>query len=586
MRLRSKGALIALLACLFLPLLGAHAAAANHPFLFSIFEFRPEPNKLERFENPCGLTVDESGNVYVSDYYHGDVDVFTAGGSLLTRLLDVDPIDGPCGLAVTASGRLFVNDFHRQVLGYVPAAFPLASKTAYGGPTTVDAAHSTGVAYDPSSDRVFVNDRNWVAVYDSTGTPVMDGTDPLRIGVGALGNAYGVAVSAYPGTQGYVYVADAADRTVKVFDPTASTSTPIGIIDGRGTPQGGFPTLRDASLAIDHADGHLYVVYNAQGPFYEHPRAAIAEYNPAGEYRGSVASPTPIRFGEPGGIAVDNSAGPTKGRVYVTTGNSEMSTLPPARPEESAVYAFGPGAPGERLEVAFGGAGSGDVSSAPAGISCPGACAAEFDAGATVTLTAEAVQGSGFAGWSGGGCAGTGTCVVTMSAAATVTADFEPSPASTSEAAGTQAALPAAAAPVDLSPPIAATAPPVEHRIANSRPGAVLSSASRAYRGSTAQKNTIRLSVTSKAVTLRRVTIRLRCLDGGVLYDDLEDFEPSPLRRRGRFSDVQFGAGDVVRWRGRVRRGSVRGKIRVKDRLESGVSCDSGFVGFAARPAG
>lgn len=104
------------------------------------------------------------------------------------------------------------------------------------------------------------------------------------------------------------------------------------------------------------------------------------------------------------------------------------------------------------------------------------------------------------------------------------------------------------------------------------------------YRGKTAQKMRIQASVAGQSVTLVRVKVRLRCLDGGVLYDDLSDFQPSPLRSRGRFSDVQYGPGDVVHWRGRVRSRSLRGKIRVRDRLDNGVTCDSGFVGFAARP--
>lgn len=444
MSTRTRVVLMALLGLAAVALLAPAPAAAKHPFLFSIYRFQEKPGLFEYFENPCGLAVDGSGNVYVSDYYHDDVDVFTSGGALLTRLREIDPIDGPCGLAVAASGRLFVNAYHRQVLSYQPAAFPLAAKTAFGAPSAVDLSHPTGVAYDPAGNRVYVNDRTHVSVYDATGAPVMDGSEPLRIGTGALEDAYGVAVSAYPATEGYVYVAEAADDTVKVFDPALSTTVPVMSIEGQGTPQGGFPTLRDAALAIDHSDGHLYVAYNAQGPFYEHPRAGVAEFNPAGEYRGGLASPTPIRFGAPAGIAVDDSGTASQGRVYVTTGNSEMASagVPPEKPEESAVYAFGPGAAGERLEAAVTGAGT--VTSDPSGIACPPACAAEFDAGTQVTLSAEPGPGSAFAGWSGA-CTGSGSCVVTLAAAATVAAEFEPVPAAATSAPAAAPAFAAAA---------------------------------------------------------------------------------------------------------------------------------------------
>ncbi|MGB8541964.1 MAG: hypothetical protein WCD49_10055 [Candidatus Acidiferrales bacterium] len=77
-----------------------------------------------------------------------------------------------------------------------------------------------------------------------------------------------------------------------------------------------------------------------------------------------------------------------------------------------------------KLTVSEMGTGTGTVTSAPAGISCPTTCSANFASGTHVTLTASAATGSTFAGWSGGGCSGTGTCVVTLAAATTVTATF------------------------------------------------------------------------------------------------------------------------------------------------------------------
>jgi hypothetical protein len=74
------------------------------------------------------------------------------------------------------------------------------------------------------------------------------------------------------------------------------------------------------------------------------------------------------------------------------------------------------------------GAGSGTVTSDPAGINCGGTCIAGFSASTVVTLTAAADTGSTFAGWSGAGCSGTDVCVVTMDAVKTVTATFVQGP--------------------------------------------------------------------------------------------------------------------------------------------------------------
>jgi ABC-type phosphate transport system substrate-binding protein len=77
-----------------------------------------------------------------------------------------------------------------------------------------------------------------------------------------------------------------------------------------------------------------------------------------------------------------------------------------------------------QLKVTKSGPGGGVVTSSPAGISCGTTCAANFDHGTEVTLTATADGSSEFKGWSGAGCSGTGTCKVTMTAAKEVNAEF------------------------------------------------------------------------------------------------------------------------------------------------------------------
>lgn len=70
-------------------------------------------------------------------------------------------------------------------------------------------------------------------------------------------------------------------------------------------------------------------------------------------------------------------------------------------------------------------AGTGTVTSSPAGISCPGTCSASFPLNSSVTLTETAGSGNGFTGW-GGACSGTGSCNVSITAAETVSANFTP----------------------------------------------------------------------------------------------------------------------------------------------------------------
>jgi len=68
-------------------------------------------------------------------------------------------------------------------------------------------------------------------------------------------------------------------------------------------------------------------------------------------------------------------------------------------------------------------AGTGTVTSTPAGINCPSTCTATFAQNTQVTLTETPAAGFTFTGW-GGACSGTGACVMTVTAAATITASF------------------------------------------------------------------------------------------------------------------------------------------------------------------
>jgi hypothetical protein len=411
------------------------AAAADHPFLPGHFPFPKEkegfpiPSPLlpehaltgyetprGNFKDTCGLAVDQNGAVYVSDYYHDVIDrfewLFEEG---VTRfgfgglLADADPEGGPCGLALGANA-IYVNDYRRGVWRHGFGESPLE----------IDAGPATGVAVDPGSGRVYVTHKAYVAVYEADGTPVLEGGEPMRIGVGALDDSYGAAVSGFGPTQGYLYVADAADETVKVFDPATSVTVPIETIDGALGPQQGFRDLIDAALAVDPANGNILVSDRLARA--EDPPMVVDEISPNGNFRGQLQHA--IGDGEPAGIALD----PTNHDVYVTTG----------RRGNAGVYAFGPAGLTDALLVTKAGSGEGTVTSAPANISCPSACVAgeaEFDIGSLVVLSADPTAHSAFSGWkvSGqpGACLGTGTCQVQMTGDVEVTAEFAAIPQQT-----------------------------------------------------------------------------------------------------------------------------------------------------------
>jgi DNA-binding beta-propeller fold protein YncE len=289
------------------------------------------------------LAVDVAGHLYVSDYYHHLIDVFAPADppwnlvnaplSYRAQIKKVDPIDGPCGLSVNDAGAVYANNFHRNVEKFTPFAFPELSATTYTPAGAIDSSHPTGVAVDPASGNVYADDRTYVSAYDPSGTPLLDGGgEPLQIGLGSLGDAYGLAVSAFPTTAGRIYVPDAADDTVKVYDPAADPSAPVQVIDGGATPNGHFLSLHDSAVAVDAASGEIYVADTGGPQFSEWPKATIYVFDSTGAYEGRLKFD--VVDGQPPGLAVDNSAAPTQGRVYVTSGNTE----------NAVIYAYPPGA--------------------------------------------------------------------------------------------------------------------------------------------------------------------------------------------------------------------------------------------------
>jgi hypothetical protein len=266
---------------------------------------------------------------------------------------------------------------------------------------------------------------------------VLDGGgEPVRIGFGSLGEGYGVAVSGFlgapgfPATAGLVYVADAADETVKVYDPGGDPAVPVQVIDGAGTPLLRFNHLSDSDLAVDPADGHVYVVDNLT-PGFDEPEAVVHEFSSLGHYRGPV--PPQVAGGRPSGVtdAAPSALAISGGRLYLTSGNYFNDNDEP-RYNESRVLVFGSVAKLETriLEATKTGTGEGTVfSSSPAGLGCGTACEGEFTLETKVVLNAVPAPRSKFIGWTGCDRVLVGQspqCEVTMTAARKVSAEFEP----------------------------------------------------------------------------------------------------------------------------------------------------------------
>jgi hypothetical protein len=308
MRLRSiVGALFCslLLAMPFAAHAEANRALLDEEVLQTNVEASLPPPEGE-IEGACGLAISPAGEIYVSDYYHRRVDVFSTAGVYRESLplpgqnpvIGVNTLDGVCGLAFDSAGNLFANEFHQALLRLRPSE------------ATIGSADTTGIAIDRGTDDLWVNRRTYIARYE---TPVDPGDEPAEtIDLGAGADAYGIAAFA-----GRVYVPDASDQTVEVYEPAVDPVAPVQTIAG-------FNSLVDAAATVDPSNGHLLVIDNLQ-PLFEHPQAAVKEFDSDGTFLGRLPG-APVD-GEPSGLAVD-----ADGELYVTDGNDEGAN----------VFAYGP----------------------------------------------------------------------------------------------------------------------------------------------------------------------------------------------------------------------------------------------------
>ena len=326
-RLAGAGAVLCALAAALALSAPATAAPGDPLYIFSPVPppppAPPVPPPLGYLNGPCGLTVDGSSRFWLSDNYHRAVDVFNANASYesqpLSAASQANPhtrtYDDPCGLDLDSAGNLYLNNYHRNVARF---GAPVSAGT---GTVLAGSEEATGVAVDPADDHAYADLRDHVREYDSAGSLVQD------IGAASLGDGYGIAVSGHSGTEGFLYVPDAASNTVRVYDPATDTDDPIEEIAG---PPGGFTSLVDSSVAVDDASGDIYVTDLIQPVHTEEPRARVQVFDAAGAYEGHLKYDA--IGGAPSGLALDNSGGANQGRVYVTSGNTHRG----------AVYAYAP----------------------------------------------------------------------------------------------------------------------------------------------------------------------------------------------------------------------------------------------------
>jgi IPT/TIG domain/Collagen triple helix repeat (20 copies) len=143
-------------------------------------------------EEPCGVTTDPSGNVYVA-FFGADIKKYDPLKEPAKPLNETDfessleEVGEVCNIAANAEGDVYAAGYQGTggVTKYEASQFGTAGKA--NGTVIDESGTSTTLAVNPVSDNLYVNEQSQVAEYSSAGTPVEV--------FGLLRDSHGIAVN-------------------------------------------------------------------------------------------------------------------------------------------------------------------------------------------------------------------------------------------------------------------------------------------------------------------------------------------------------------------------------------------------------
>lgn len=279
----------------------------------------PDPTETAsgEFKSPCGVAIDNQGNLYVTNLGTLSIDIFRPLGSGFEYLTSIADSNEPCGAAVDSEGNLYVSHptasaAKRKVLMYEPNSYPFVGTPTYATPVVIDPGaefFGYGLAVNPLDQHLLVTHREAIYEYDSAA----GGSDLLRkdIGLNLVSETTGVDICAKTGN---VFVGNnitVPGPGVYVLDP--ATNEVLTIINGSNAvskkPDGGFGGLSTSQISVDQVDCHVYV---------STPDGEVYEFEESGAFVGQFNRNFP-NSGIPG-IAVDNSGGANARNIFVAGG--------------------------------------------------------------------------------------------------------------------------------------------------------------------------------------------------------------------------------------------------------------------------
>ncbi|MFC2019925.1 hypothetical protein ACFLU4_08310 [Chloroflexota bacterium] len=282
-------------------------SAAESPPVF-LTKWGSEGSGDGQFDNPKGVAVDASGNVYVTDSGNHRIQKFDSSGNFITKWGSQGSGDGqfdwPKGVAVDASGNVYVVESGRIQKFDGDGNF-ITKWGSYGsGDGEFDELY--GVAIDASGN-VYVPDLFRIQKFDGDGNFITK-WGSYGSGDGELDKLTGVAIDA----SGNVYVVDNGNHRIQKFDSVGNFITKWG---SQGSGDGQFS--RPYGVGVD-TSGNVYVTDLIDN--------RIQKFDSDGNYLTKWGSPGALdgEFNLPTGVAVDASR-----NVCVADRNNRIQVFKP-----------------------------------------------------------------------------------------------------------------------------------------------------------------------------------------------------------------------------------------------------------------
>ena len=313
--------------------------------------------------NPQGVVVDGSGNLYVSDGANNRVLFYPAGSTTASRVYGQNgsftsnfsgagatSLNNPQGLALDSSGGLYVADEDNSRVLFYPAGSTTATRV-YGQPDFTSGSRNnggisatslfqpTGIALDGSGDLYVADCGNSRVLFYSSGSTTAtrvygqpgfstNYANNGSISVTSLNQPQAVAVD----TSGDLYIADTSNNRVLFYPANSTTATQVygqeGSFTSGSVNNGGVSASSlNSPVALDaDGSGGIYVVdrSNNRVLYYSFgSTTANRVYGQGGSFTSNAQNDGGISgdsLSQPWGVALDKG-----GNVYIADyGNNRV----------------------------------------------------------------------------------------------------------------------------------------------------------------------------------------------------------------------------------------------------------------------